>query len=140
MGVVTVAQRTRSRLAFPHYLLINGQLLGIMKKDDVRLALPPGHYVFTVRSMYKFIETSFPVDVTVGHNVRLEYWHSERLWNLLFNIDLVLWVLKRFVTLPDPWDLVYEVLSNGFFVVWLIRTWVIRKRYFKFSLSRESSL
>ena len=39
----------------------------------------------------------------------------ERWWNILFNIDLCLWIASFFVTLPHPWDLIYHIVSEGFF-------------------------
>ena len=39
--------------------------------------------------------------------------------------------MKRLLHLPEPWGLIYEILSNGFFAVWLLRVWIIRKKYFK---------
>lgn len=29
----------------------------------------------------------------------------------------------RLINLPEPWGLIYEMLSNGFFAVWLMRVW-----------------
>jgi hypothetical protein len=31
---------------------------------------------------------------------------------------------------PEPWGTIYEMVSNGFFAVWLLRIWIIRKSYF----------
>ena len=29
----------------------------------------------------------------------------------------------RLINLPEPGGLIYEMLSNGFFAVWLMRVW-----------------
>lgn len=129
--VLTIRPERKQLMAIPHYLLINGQLLGVMKDEKVSLKLPAGRYRVTVKSMYKFIESSLEVTLGEGDAVELTYGHSERLWNILFDIDLILWFIKRFVTIPQPWDTIYEVVSNGFFIIWLLRTWLIRKRYFR---------
>ena len=43
----------------------------------------------------------------------------------------------RLINLPEPWGLIYEMLSNGFFAVWLMRVWIIRKKYFKVEVYRK---
>ena len=50
---------------------------------------------------------------------------------------MVLWLVKRLNNLPEPWGLIYEMLSNGFFAVWLMRVWIIRKKYFKVEVYRK---
>lgn len=119
----------------PHYVLIDGQLLGVMKRE-VKVSVPPGHYRLTIRSMYRFIESTVELDAQSGKTILLTFGDSERLWNWLFNLDIVLWVLKRFVHVPEPWGTVYEIASNGFFAVWLLRVWIIRKRYFSIKEQR----
>lgn len=113
----------------PHYVLINGQLLGAMKRE-VQISIPPGCYRLTIRSIYRFIESTVELDAPSGSTILLTFGDRERLWNWLFNLDIVLWVLKRFIHVPEPWGTVYEIVSNGFFAVWLLRVWIIRKRYF----------
>ena len=51
----------------PHYLLINDQLLGVLKGNEAHVNLPPGRYKVTIRSMYKFIESSFDVWIIRKH-------------------------------------------------------------------------
>ena len=80
--------------------------------------------------MYKFIESSAEVYVPIGESKRLTFTYKDKIWNWLFNIDLVLWFLKRILHVPEPWGTIYEMVSNGFFAVWLLRIWIIRKSYF----------
>ena len=61
----------------------------------------------------------------------LEFGDREKLWDIIFWVDMILWLVKRLINLPEPWGLIYEILSNGFFAVWLMRVWIIRKKYFK---------
>lgn len=56
---------------------------------------------------------------------------KERWWNILFGIDLVLWLIRFFIEFPYPWNIVYEVVSNGFFALSLARIWFIRNKYFQ---------
>lgn len=124
----------------PHYLLVNGVVLGIVKGGEVHVSLPAGKYKLTIRSMYKFIETSFEICVSEGESVRVFFSDRDRAWNRLFNIDLVLWILKRLLHVPEPWGTIYEIVSNGFFIVWLLRIWIIRKHYFDISVSRADGV
>ena len=114
----------------PHYLLINDQLLGVFKGSETHVNLPAGRYKVTIRSMYKFIESSAEVYVPIGESKRLTFTYKDKIWNWLFNIDLVLWFLKRILHVPEPWGTISEMVSNGFFAVWLLRIWLIRKSYF----------
>ena len=114
----------------PHYLLINDQLLGAFKGKEARINLPPGRYKVTIRSMYKFIESTIDVYIPIGESRRLTFSDRDKAWNWLFNIDLVLWLLKRILHVPEPWGTIYEIVSNGFFAIWLLRIWIIRKHYF----------
>lgn len=50
----------------------------------------------------------------------------ERLWNILFDLDLVAWLVSLFVTFPP----IYRIVSDAFFAIWLVRLIAIRKRYY----------
>jgi hypothetical protein len=128
---IIISPRGKLMGMIPHYLLVNGQLLGIIKGGEVRVNLPSGIYHVTIRSMYKFIESTVEVYVPINEIKRLAFSDRDKWWNWLFNIDFVLWIIKRLIHVPEPWGTIYEVLSNGFFAVWLLRIWIIRKRYFK---------
>lgn len=114
----------------PHYLFINDQLLNVIKGREVHINLPSGRYRVTIRSIYRFIESSAEVCVSTGETKRLTFTDRDKVWNWLFNIDLLLWILKRILHIPEPWGTAYEVVSNGFFAIWLLRIWIIRKHYF----------
>lgn len=130
----------KQKLAIPHYLYINGQLLGIMKGDPVHIQIAPGTYTVTIRSMFKFIESSITLSIHEEETCEVSFHDRERIWNILFNIDLVLWLLKRIIHLEAPIDTIYEIISNGFFAIWLIRIWLIRKRYFRMKLTISGNL
>lgn len=107
----------------------------MMRGREIGIRLPAGTYVVTIRSIYRFIESSLNVSVNEGTSVNVTFDNSEKLWNVLFNVDLVIWIVKCFLQFGEPWDVIYEVAGNGFFVVWLLRIWIIRKRYFKIKIS-----
>jgi len=62
--------------------------------------------------------------------VRLEFSDREQVWDALFVVDVVLWVVKRFLHLASPCTWLYEVFTNGYCVLWLIYEWRIRNHYF----------
>ncbi len=134
MSYLYVKPKKKYLVELPHYVLVNDQVLGLVKGQVVRIHLPAGSYKVTVRSVYKFIEGSAMVEVGDDETVTCMVSDHEKWWNILFNVDLILWAAKRFVNIGEPWDTVYEVASNGFFAIWLLRLWIIRKRYFKIAI------
>ena len=68
--------------------------------------------------------------VEVQGNTVVEFHDRERLWNVLFDVDLAVWIVSFFVTLPT----VYKIVSDVFFAVWLVRLLIIRKRYYKLNV------
>lgn len=121
----------------PHIIKINHRVLGIVKGQDVHVQMPAGTYTIGVQSGLRFIETEVQTHIYEQAENRLVFSDRERWWNILFNIDLALWLIKRFVHIGEPWNTVYEVVSNGFFAVWMLRVWMIRKRYFKLEVTQK---
>lgn len=134
MSILTISPKRKQIIKIPHYLYINGQLLGFIKDEPVDIQLQAGIYQITIRSTYKFIESKITVHIGNEESKKVVFSDREKFWNWLFNIDLVLWILKRFITIPNPFDSIYEIVSNGFFAIWLLRIWIIRKRYFKLEI------
>ena len=124
-SVLLIKPERKQWIPLLHYLLINGQMLGLMRgNDSVRVALPAGDYGVTIRSAYKFIESTAQVHIAEGETLTLTFGDRERWWNWLFNLDLMLWLLKWFFDFGNYWDIVYEIASNGFFFLWLLRIWI----------------
>jgi len=119
----------------PHYILIDGRMVGIAKGRDIVIMMPPGNHAITIRSMYKFLESTTDVDVPDNGLRRVIYSDRDRLWNWIFNIDLVVWLLKTIFAadIPSPWGLIYEIVSDTILVAWIVRTWLIRKHFFIFT-------
>ena len=134
MALLTISSKRKQIINLPHYLLIDKQLLGLMKGKPVNIQLPAGNYEITVRSAYKFIESTIAVRIGDEESKKVVFSDREKFWNWLFNLDIVLWLIKRFITIPAPWGGIYEIVSNGFFAIWLLRIWIIRKRYFKLEM------
>jgi hypothetical protein len=71
------------------------------------------------------------LEINEHETLTLIFRDRERWWDLLFTIDLIFYLFSFFVTISSPWNIVYHVLSDGFFLVWLVRLWRIRRNYFK---------
>ena len=126
----------------PHAVFINGLYVGMMKDHDLRIEIPAGSYSLKVqfggliplgksgKSLDLSVSSTAQVEVPQEGDVLCEFHDCERLWNILFDIDLVLWVVSWFVTLPP----LYKILSDAFFVIWLVRLVVIRKKYYRINV------
>ena len=115
----------------PHKIYLNGTFVGVMAIPSVRVELPEGQYNLTIQHAIPFLSVSCTVEISPDADTHVDFYSRERWWDILFSIDLLLCVLKLFLTFPSPWNLIYEVLTNGFFIVWLIYEWSIRKNYYK---------
>ncbi len=128
----------------PHAVFINGYYAGMMKDHDLRIEIPSGSYSLKVqfggliplgksgKSLDLSVSSTAQVEVLQKGDVLCEFHDRERLWNILFDIDLILWVVSWFVTLPP----LYKILSDVFFVIWLVRLVVIRKRYYRINVGK----
>lgn len=108
-----------------------------MKGNDVDIHVPEGSFeieirlIFSLRKPGLYLGGSKAILLSEYEVRDLTIVDKERWWNFLFDIDLVLWVAEFFITLPSPWHAIYLILSNGFFIIWLLRLWIIRKQYYK---------
>lgn len=122
--------------ALPYFIYINGQLAGYMRGDEIRGSLPAGRYLVEIRLPLRLLRWDVSLSAcaqleTDGHEtLTLIFRDRERWWDLLFTIDLIFYLFSFFVTIPSPWNVVCHVLSDGFFLVWLVRLWRIRRNYF----------
>ena len=129
-------------LKLPHAVFINGQFLGMVKDRDVHIIAPAGSYSLRVqfggripigkrgKSIDLSVSSTEQVQLTPQRETVCEFHDRERIWNLLFDIDLIVWLVSLFVTLP----LWYRIISDVFFAVWLVRLIIIRKKYYKINL------
>ena len=125
----------------PHAVFINGLYVGMMKDHDLRIEIQTGSYSLKVQfggliplgKSGKSLDTA-QVGVPQEGDVLCEFHDRERLWNILFDIDLILWVVSWFVTLPS----LYKILSDVFFVIWLVRLVVIRKSYYRINVENNA--
>ena len=120
-------------MSFPHKILFNGKQVCIMKKKAKISGIPCGKYKLTIQSMFPFISAETEIDIRQGEN-KITFTDKETLWDVLFSIDLILMVVHWFVHLPDNIDLIYKIVTNGYFILWLIYEWAIRKKYFKINM------
>lgn len=138
MPILEIEQK-HSRLmpALPHKVLVGGRYVGIMQKDRGAIVIPEGVHQVTIQSMLPFISASADVQVFANQRNHLTFKDRERGWDLLFWIDVALSIAKWFFKLPSPFGLIYEIFTNGYFAVWLIYEWVIRKKYFRFEYTHQ---
>lgn len=115
----------------PHKILIGGRLVGIMQTPQVVVDLPSGTYTFTIQSMFPYFSSTVEVNLSDEKETYMEFSDRERVWDILFVIDIVLWLVKGLLHLTAPWTWIYEIFTNGYFVLWLIYEWRIRKNYFR---------
>lgn len=122
-------------MTLPHKIYFNGQLLGIMQRKEIQVkGIPEGRYRLKIQSMIPFIFAEKDIDIKRGANA-VTFSDREKFWDILFTIDLVLVIVKLFITLPDNINLIYNIVTNGYFALWIVYEWVIRKRYFKIESS-----
>ncbi len=125
------------KLSIPYWVFINEQPIGIMQSKEVSIELPPTQFELGIKILFRLFRWQFSIrgkkkiSLAEGEHLQLMITDKERWWNILFDIDLVLWLAKLFFELPHPWNIIYEVVSNGFFALWLARIWFIRNRYFQ---------
>lgn len=131
----------------PHLVFVDGLYAGTMQGDEMQLSLPAGRYQVRVQfgGRVPLGRSGRGVDLSVsstldGVEVRrastLCFHDRERVWNLLFDLDLALWVVSLFVPLPK----VFKLVSDLFFAVWIVRIVLIRKRYYRMTVSMADGL
>ena len=123
----------------PHAVFLDGFYAGTIRDSKLHINAPQGSYNLRIqvgglvpigkrgRKIDISLSSTKQVEVPRVGDVICEFHDRERLWNILFDIDLIAWMVSWFVTMPH----IYKILSNAFFVVWLIRLVLIRKKYYK---------
>lgn len=112
------------------------QFVCLMRSREVVIAMPAGRFIVSVKLVFKLAKWTFSIsgeheiETSNEKPTTLVISDRERLWNILFNIDLVVWAVSFFFTLPSRWNVIYHILSEGFFALWILRIIIIRKRYF----------
>lgn len=127
----------------PHLIFIDDLYAGTMQ-DETQIQMPAGHYKMRVQfggkvplgKSGKSIDLSVSStcdNVEVKQHTTFLFHDRERLWNLLFDIDLIVWLVSLFI----PLIRLYRILSDSFFVIWLVRLLIIRKRYYRIIIQHE---
>lgn len=134
MNLLHIHQKTdRLTLPLPYWVFVDGHPMGIMKRD-ADIQLPNGTYSLGIWLVFRLWKWEFRLGrdtriMMLNADLQVEFWHDEPVWDTIFNIDLVIWLLTCFIDIPSPYSIVYHVLSDGFFIVWLIRLWRKRHEY-----------
>lgn len=134
MARLAIVQKKRRFIRLlPHKILIEGQLIGLMRTPSVQINIPQGLYEITVQSLVPFIKTSAMVRIDEGVENIMEFEDKEKYWDILFSLDMILWTVNLFLNLDKPYSSIYHIVSEGLFALWLIHIVVVRKRYFRIS-------
>ena len=104
----------------------------------MHIEIPQGVYEITIQSLFPFIKTSAVVKVDQNVDNIMEFEDKERYWDILFSIDMLLWIASLFIELNRPYSTIYNIISEGFFIIWLIDIIVSRKRYFRITSYQKS--
>lgn len=126
----------------PHVVFLDGLYAGMLKDDRLLINAPRGNYDLKVQfgGRVPIGKNGKSIDISVSSTKQIEvsgigdveylFHDRERIWNILFDIDLIVWVVSWFVTMPP----LYKIISDIFFAVWIVRLIIIRKRYYKIQL------
>lgn len=122
----------------PHVVFLDGLYAGMVGQDDcLLLDAPRGTYDLKVqfggrvplgksgKSIDMSVSSTKQIEISGSVDVEYVFHDRERIWNILFDIDIIVWVVSWFVQMPP----VYKILSDAFFAVWLVRLVLIRKSY-----------
>lgn len=126
------------KLPIPFFVSVNDKIIGGTRNDMVQIEMPKGSYKLGVQYIFPLWKWNFTLSSDMNFSIddnetaEYEFFHKEIIWDILFDIDLLFWLAEFFIELPHPWNIVYKVCSNGFFIIWLLRLVLIRKRYFTF--------
>lgn len=130
--LLTISKECSALMAkLPNRIIINGRIVGIMQQKTISIRIPKGVYNIIIQSPIPFLYASDEVEIQTSVENVVSFKNRERIWDILFTIDLVLWIAGFFVTLPAPWDMVYEIATNVFLALWLIYEFCIRKKYYR---------
>lgn len=129
----------------PHFVFIDGHYAATMQGDETTMQIPVGDYALRIqcggrlalRLLSRITRSRRSVDLSVSSTTQLHIGRAtrqttvtfrdrERLWNILFDLDLVAWLVSLFVMFPP----IYRIVSDAFFAIWLVRLIAIRKRYY----------
>lgn len=132
-----VYEKSKLMPNIPHKVYVNNVPVGMMSGDEVSVQFPSdGMYHVRIQSLIPFISGSAVCNVESNVRNVLRFKDREKIWDMLFGVDIVLWILSLILTFPHPWNIVYEVFTNGYFVFWIVYEYAIRKKYFKFCFEK----
>lgn len=136
MATLLIRQK-KSKLMpnLPHKLFINGQFVGMITTPQVKINLPAGMYQIKIGSVIKYFSSTKMVEVVEEFPRSLTFTDREKIWDALFIVDIICWFADFFFTLPAPYDLIYQIFTNGYLVLWLVYELLIRNKYFKMEVS-----
>ena len=86
-------------LSLPHKIYIDNYYIGIVIGKSATInGFPLGRYNIMIQSMIPYFSSSSTIEIKEGSNT-VEFKDKEKIRDILFTIDIVLWIVKRFITL-----------------------------------------
>ncbi len=125
-------------LKVPHKVLVDGVFVGVMRTPQVQIRLPRGSHGITIQSLIPGFSATQNVVADDSRPLTLTFRSRGGWWDFFFTLDLAWWVAGLFLRLASPWSWISRLLSDGFFAAWLLYEWIIRKRYFNFSIQQNN--
>lgn len=131
-------------MRLPHLLFVDDLYAGMMRGDEAVMQVPQGRYGLRVQCGGRIpigkngrsIDVSVSgrkEDLEVKGDTLVEFRDREGVWNLLFDVDMAVWIVSLFVAMPKT----YIVISDVFFAVWLVRLVLVRKRYYRIKVIEQ---
>ncbi len=75
MPRLIISQKKKGKLNFsiPHYILINGKMLGLMKDPSVTIEVPPATFEVRIQSMFKWFYSAAVVTMHEETDTYIEF-------------------------------------------------------------------
>ncbi|MCQ2148721.1 MAG: cyclase family protein [Bacteroidales bacterium] len=140
MGLLRITQK-KSKLSptLAHYILIGGKRVCLMQSEVLNMELPNGTFEITIQSILKIFQSKAVVTITDSTDAFIDFSDKEKIWDILFILDIILWCIKGLFGLPDPYSLIYDIFTNGYLILWIGYELYIRGRYFKLDVYKKPS-
>ena len=117
MQILTLHRMQMFKLSIPYWVFlnessvtsaerINEHPIGIMQGKEISIELPPSDFDLSIKILFRLFKWQFSIGgkrkvcLSEGEHLHLMIIDKERWWNILFDIDLVLWLAKMFFELP----------------------------------------
>lgn len=150
MAELIIREGKKSLLGIPHHIFVNERYVGMLgvtgkaalkpclKALEARIQLSPATYTVRIQSLFPFFSSTVDVRVDEASPAVVTFADKEFWWDLLFWGDMLAWILKLVLHIGHPWGLVYELVSDLVFIIWIIHEYRTRKNYFAVTVENQT--